>query len=152
MLGVRTAAMAIRTWQVEESRPAYRYPSLPLLALGLHRAGNAAPFAVLADARREAWHCAAVREAGGVPTLQRLTAAEIAASDLPLFLPSAFRAWTRPPREARDCAYDVATLLAGARDAEIFRSAPTPEPLQFAPPEYRKWSAQVHSAATAPRP
>jgi tRNA A37 threonylcarbamoyladenosine modification protein TsaB len=48
-LGIRTAAVALRTAAVLAARPVFAYQSLALLS-----AATAKP--VLADARREAWH------------------------------------------------------------------------------------------------
>ena len=153
MLGIRTAAMVLRTWQTETPRPAYRYQSLPLLALGLRQGGAAAPLAVVADARRDAWFFALVSPDGpAVPPLQRLSAAELAVTDVPLYQPAAFRAWARPPRPAQDCGYDVDALFTALPDRDLFHPAPSPEPLQFEAPDYRKWSPRIHRAATASDP
>jgi len=151
MLGVRTAAMAIRTWQVESPRPAYRYQSLAILAHQLQVAGSPAPFSVIADARRESWHRLTVG-ATGVGKLERVATPVLASSGELLFQPAAFRSWARPPRAARDCAYDVAALLAATGDLDLFTPTDAPDTFQHEAPVYKKWSAQVHSAATASRP
>src|SRR5690606_7730550 len=52
ILGIRTSAVAIRTWQVLRSRPVFAYRSLELLALAKARPG----LTVIADARRQHWH------------------------------------------------------------------------------------------------
>jgi tRNA threonylcarbamoyladenosine biosynthesis protein TsaB len=150
LLGIRTAAMAIRTWQVETPRPAYRYQSLALVARELCRSGGTPPFSVIADARRDAWHCVRVTDA--VQPMRRVAAAELAGSEELLYQPKAFRSWAAPPRAARDCGYDVAALFVHQADQDMFTATEAPDAFQYEAPVYKKWSAQVHSAATAQRP
>lgn len=147
MLGVRTVAMALRTWQALAARPAYQFQSLALLAHELARAGQTG--AVIADARRETWHLVAFTAPDRIAPLRRVPTAELAASATPLWQPTAFRAWSKSPRAAQDCAFDLATLLAAHADADLFTAADAPDAFQHEAPEYKKWSAQVHSAATA---
>lgn len=149
MLGIRTAAMALRTWLTEKPRPVYAYSSLTLLAWGLADAGQAAPFTVIADARRDTWHAVTV-DAGGPREMRRVPSAEIATSVEPLFQPASFRAWSPAPRPTIDCAYAVDYLFSTQAGRELLRPTPLPEVFQHEAPEYKKWSAQVHSAVTAP--
>lgn len=147
MLGVRTVAMALRTWQALAARPAYQFQSLALLARGLAHAGHTG--AVIADARRDTWHVVAFGAPDRVAPLRRVPAAELAADSAPLWQPAAFRAWSPPPRATQDCAFDLAALLAAHADADLFHATDAPDAFQHEAPEYKKWSAQVHSAATA---
>jgi tRNA threonylcarbamoyladenosine biosynthesis protein TsaB len=151
LLGVRTAAMAIRTWQTESPRPAYHYQSLALLAHELRRAGASPPFSVIADARRDTWHCVSVTAGGAVQTLRRVPTAELAATTGLLYQPAAFRAWAAPPRAAQDCTYEAAALFAAHANEELFTATDAPDAFQHEAPEYRKWSAQVHRAAPVQR-
>ncbi|HWA24502.1 MAG TPA: peptidase M22 [Lacunisphaera sp.] len=150
MLGTRIVAMAIRTWQLLRPRPTYAYQSLPLLAHNILHRGVAGPFAVVTDARRDSWNCVRVSGNGAVQPLRRCPSTELAASNEPLYSPPAFRAWTTPPRPLRECPYDVATLLEAHADLDLFHAASTPDAFQHEAPEYKKWSAQAHSAETAP--
>lgn len=147
MLGVRTAAMALRTWQALAPRPAYQFQSLSLLAHELACSGHTG--AVIADARRDTWHVVEFTAPARVVPLRRVPSAELAASATPLWQPSAFRAWSQPPRAAQDCAFDLATLFAAHAHADLFTATEAPDAFQHEAPEYKKWSAQVHSAATA---
>lgn len=150
MLGIRTAAMALRTWLAARPRPVYRYQSLTLLAHGLRAAGHALPFSVIADARRETWHTVAVTADGPAP-LRRVPSTDLAAGNDPLFQPPAFRAWAPPPRPTTPCPYDAPALLAAHADEPgLFAPTETPDAFQHEAPEYKKWSAIVHSAVTAP--
>ncbi|MBI3886210.1 MAG: peptidase M22 [Opitutae bacterium] len=150
ILGIRTVAMAIRSWQTICPRPgpAYHYQSLALLALELARPGSPAPAAVITDARRDTWNCVVIDAHRSASRLQRLSAAATAALPGDLWQPSAFRAWAEPPRAARDCAYDVAALLVAHADADLFAPTDAPDAFQPATPDYKKWSAQIHSSAT----
>ncbi len=148
MLGIRTAAMAIRTWQTEKPRAVYRYQSLALLAHELRRTGEPSPFSVIADARRDTWHRVFVKDS--VSPLQRIPTAELAASSEPLWQPATFRTWAPSPRATRDIAYPVGRLLAAHDGLGLFAATEAPDAFQHTAPEYKKWSAQIHRAAATP--
>ncbi|MBA4137474.1 MAG: peptidase M22 [Opitutus sp.] len=150
MLGVRTVAMALRTWQALAPRPAFQYESLHLLALELVHRGQARPFSVIADARRDSWHVVAVSGDGTLAPLRRVPTAELVATTQPLWQPAALRAWSPPPRPTSECRYDVASLLEHHANSDVLHAAAAPDAFQHEAPEYKKWSAQVHSAATKP--
>lgn len=149
MLGTRTVAMAIRTWQVLRPRPTYAYQSLTLLAHNIRFTGTVGPFSVITDARRDTWNTVTVTAEGTVQPLQRLPVAELAARPEPLYSPPVFRAWAPPPRPTHDYPYTVAALLDAHAELDLISAAPTPDAFQHTAPEYKKWSASVHSAATA---
>lgn len=145
MLGTRTIAMALRTWQVLQPRPAYAYQSL---AIAGRFAWTQAPraFAVIADARRDTWHLQAVEADGRLSPLRRIAATELPAGEL--LTPENFRAWATPPRPAASCGYDLARIFPAISGDNLFRPVEAPDAFQHEAPEYKKWSAQVHSAAT----
>lgn len=146
MLGTRTIAMALRTWQVLHPRPAYAYQSLAV-AGRLAWAQNPRPFAVIADARRETWHLQTVAADGTLPPLRR-----VATDGLPtgeLITPENFRAWAQPPRPAANCSYELAGIFPALGNGDFFRLVGAPDAFQHEAPAYKKWSAEVHSAATA---
>jgi tRNA threonylcarbamoyladenosine biosynthesis protein TsaB len=147
MLGTRTIAMALRTWQVLKPRPAYAYQSL---AVAARLAWTQAPraFSVIADARRDTWHSQAVGADGAMPPLQRLTATAL--PDGEWLTPGNFRSWAQPPRPAAVCSYHLAEIFPVLADGDFFRPVPAPDAFQHEAPAYKKWSAQVHSAATRP--
>ena len=147
MLGVRTTAMAIRTWQSECPRPAYRYQSLTLAAHFAWSQKPGHPFAVIADARRETWHCQQVEANGRMPSLQRLPLAALPQQDL--ITPENFRAWSALPASAIVGSYDLRKLFTAAVDSDYFHPTDAPDAFQHEAPDYKKWSAQTHSAATA---
>ena len=147
ILGIRTAAMALRTWQAAapQPAPAFAYRSLELLAADLRAAGSAPPFAVIADARRETWHWIEVTAAGPGP-LQRVTAAAVAAYAGGLFLPDGFRTWSPTPRAARSVPYAPDGLWARQAGAELLRPAAEPDAFLHAPAVYAAWTPRIHRA------
>lgn len=152
MLGVRTVAMALRTWQTLQPRPAYAYHSLVLLAHELVRTSVPRPFTVIADARRDSWHAVAVDHKGAVEPLRRVAQAALETVVAPLWQSDSFRAWSQPPQPVQNCAYDVAQIFARHAEADLFTVAQTPDAFQHEAPEYKKWSAQMHSVESLRRP
>ncbi len=147
MLGTRTIAMALRTWQVLQPRPAYAFQSLAVAGRA-EWARQPRALAIIADARRDTWHVQPVAADGRLSPLQR-----VAAGDLPggeLVTPENFRTWSPPPRPAAPCSYDLAKIFPALGDGEFFHPVTAPDAFQHEAPVYKKWSAQVHRAA-APR-
>jgi len=148
MLGTRTIAMALRTWLVLQARPVYAYQSLAV-------AGRAEwvrrprAFTLIADARRETWHTQGVAADGTLVPLRRLGAAELPAGEL--LTPAEFRAWSARPGGVAECEYDLAAIFARLGTADLFTAEPSPDAFQHEAPDYKKWSAQTHSAETAPK-
>lgn len=149
MLGVRTVAMALRTWQRLAPRPAYEFDSLDLIALGLLGRGVERPFSVIADARRDTWHVRSVNAAGEIAPLQRCATSSLAGTAEALWQPNALRSWSPPPRATHEVAYEIPALFAAHSQADLFHLTASPDAFQHEAPEYKKWSAQVHSAANA---
>jgi tRNA threonylcarbamoyladenosine biosynthesis protein TsaB len=134
ILGIRTAAMAIRTWQTLAPRPAFAYGSLALVAAALGRDD----VAIVADARRDSWH---FQKLGG--PLRRLPTAELAGE---LIMPENFRHWTPLPAGLQRTPYDVAALLAAGPDAPLFRETDAPDAFLHEDPSYATWTPQIHRA------
>ena len=149
MLGTRTVAMALRTWLALKPRPVFAYRSLALAALAEWRRAPR-PFSLIADARRESWHLQPVAADGALGALERRATAELPAGEL--LTPAGFRVWSKPPAAVTECSYDLAALFATLGDADLFRPVEAPDVLQHEAPDYKKWSAQPHSAETAARP
>jgi tRNA threonylcarbamoyladenosine biosynthesis protein TsaB len=134
ILGVRTAAMAIRTWRMLTSRPVFAYHSLALVAHALNRPDTE----VIADARRDSWHSVA---ASGL--LRRVPTAELGAS---LVMPENFRHWTPLPLHAATAHYRIPELFASALDADLFRQTENPDAFLHEEPSYVTWTPHVHRA------
>jgi len=137
ILGIRTAAMAVRAWRVLAPRPVWVYRSLALVAQALGQSGPA----VIADARRDRWHIAQLDQ-----PLRRVPTAELPPA--PLAMPDGFRYWSKLPedRVVQPVPYDLATLWPHALDADLLQPADTPEAFLHEEPAYVTWTPQIHRA------
>ena len=149
-LGIRTAAMALRTWQALRATPApvFAYRSLRVAALAQART-IPGPFAVVADARRDSWHAVRVAADGVATDVLRLSREELSTWTEPLFTPAGFRAWAQPPRPAATCAYDCASMFSALGDDPLLFPVTEPEPWLSAPITYKSWTGERHRAASA---
>ncbi|MBL9215505.1 MAG: peptidase M22, partial [Opitutaceae bacterium] len=139
MLGIRTVAMALRTWNVLQARPVYAYQSLAVAGRHAWTLKPGAAFTVIADARRDSWHSLAVAGSGLLGPLRRVTAGELPEGDW--LTPAGFRAWATPPRPVGVCSYDLAAIFPALGDGEFFRPVEAPDAFQHEAPAYRKWTA-----------
>ncbi len=137
VLGIRTVAMALRTWRVFKSTPVYAYCSLALVAHSIGRR----ELSVISDARRDAWNRYRIEHG-----LDR-----VAASDLtgPLVMPEHFRHWSPLPPDVQPVPYLLAELLPRALDADLLRATDTPDAFLHEEPSYVKWTPQIHRAPAA---
>ena len=147
MLGVRTVAMAIRTWQILKPRPAFAYHSLAVGGYFEWKQNGKRDFAIIADARRETWHRQQIGADGRWSPLQRLAAAELPAGELVML--ENFRAWAKPPHPAGTGSYDLAKIFFALGEENFFRATEAPDAFQHAAPDYKKWPARIHSIETA---
>jgi tRNA threonylcarbamoyladenosine biosynthesis protein TsaB len=137
VLGIRTAAMALRTWAMLRPRPVFAYQSLALVA---HALGEK-DAAVIADARRETWHRYAI---GGA--LQRVAAAELAGR---LLMPEGLRHWSALPPAVASTPYAVGELLERTRGIDLLRATEAPDAFLHEEPSYATWTPQIHRAPEA---
>ena len=136
VLGIRTSAVALRTWRVLNPAPAYAYQSLTLAAHAL-----ASPEVnVIADARRDSWH---VQQLG--KPLRRVPTAELTGECV---MPDGFRHWTPLPANLGRMPYDLSALFArpDLLDADLFHASAEPDAFQHEEPSYVTWTPQVHQA------
>ncbi|HEV8073261.1 MAG TPA: peptidase M22 [Opitutaceae bacterium] len=143
ILGIRTAAMALRTWTALAPRPVFAFRSLELVAYDLARRSPAESFLVIADARRGTWHCVEVH-AGAAGPLHRVNAAALAGG---LFMPEHFRTWATKPAETKATSYDLATLLSRVAGADLFRATEEPDAFLHEDPSYLTWTPRIHGAS-----
>ena len=143
ILGIRTSAMAIRAWTAVRPRPVYAYRSLELVALNLRRAH----VSVIADARRETWHCLAT-DADGAPTpLRRIPTASLSGN---LVTPAGFRCWSAFPAGAIETVpYDLPALVPALGHANLLRPTEDPDAFLHEEPTYVTWTPQVHQSPAA---
>lgn len=134
VLGIRTVAMAIRTWNVLKPRPVFAYHSLAVVAHALNRPAAT----IIADARRDSWHCATLDS-----TLRRVPAAELAGE---LVMPEGFRHWSTLPAGVSRSPYVLADLLPAIADRDVFRPTDAPDAFLHEEPSYATWTPQIHRA------
>ena len=134
VLGIRTTAMALRTWGVLEARPVFAYGSLALVAEAL----GPGDVTVIADARRDLWH-ALTRGSG----LRRVPASALTGE---LVMPENFRAWSTVPADVRRVPYSLAELWPRVADADLLRATDAPDAFLHEEPNYATWTPQIHRA------
>lgn len=136
VLGIRTAAVALRTWRVLNPAPAYAYQSLAVAAHALARPG----VNVIADARRDSWHILRLGE-----TLRRVPTAELNGECV---MPEGFRHWTPLPPALGRTTYDLAEIFARPEllDADLFHASQEPDAFMHEEPSYVTWTPRVHQA------
>jgi tRNA threonylcarbamoyladenosine biosynthesis protein TsaB len=152
MLGIRTAAMAIRTWAtigVLTDAPVLAYSSLALAAKGIASEPDFERTAVAIDARRKSWYCLnshqspeSSREIRRIPVDESATIASV------VFLPKGFPIWNPRPVGWRDCAYEPKWLESQeVRDA-VVHPVDRPEALLIDPPVYQRWTPTISRPVT----
>lgn len=152
VLGIRTAATALRTWNVLKPRPVFAFRSLPVVAQALARPG----VTVIADARRDSWHSVTITAEGQPGPLQRVPTAELRGE---LVTPAGFRAWSKLTLPCATTGYDLAELLALPRvaRADLFHATTDPDAFLHEEPSYVTWTPRIHrapapSGSSAPSP
>jgi tRNA threonylcarbamoyladenosine biosynthesis protein TsaB len=134
LLGIRTAAMALRTWNVIALRPVFSFQSLAVVAQAL----GDPELTVIADARRESWHAFRLGE-----KLQRVPAAELTGQ---LATPAHFRNWSALPAGVEITPYSLRELLPKIAGADLFRATEAPDAFLHEEPSYVTWTPQIHRA------
>lgn len=134
VLGIRTTAMAVRTWCVLHARPVFAYTSLAVVA---HALGEQ-DATVIADARRDSWHAYQLGHG-----LRRVPAAQLSGN---LVTPENFRNWSALPAGVRRVPYSLAEALPRVADAELLQATDAPDAFLHEEPSYVTWTPQIHRA------
>lgn len=134
ILGIRTVAMAIRAWNVQHPRPVFAYHSLEIVA---HAIGQK-DLHVIADARRDTWHEAAI----DLP-LRRVRRDALAGR---LALPAGFRAWSAPPADVATVPYSLGEIFPRIQNLDLFRACDAPDAFLHEEPGYVEWTPRIHRA------
>ncbi|MDX2186932.1 MAG: peptidase M22 [Opitutaceae bacterium] len=142
ILGIRTAAVAIRTWQAVHPRPAYRYSGLLALALAERIRGRTPPFSAIADARRDTWHQVKVSD-DSEPKLLRVAPADLTP---PCVAPEHFRTWAALPPGTELIPSIPRDFLEQTRNLALWHDAPDPDAFLHEDPSYKTWQPGVHRA------
>lgn len=134
ILGIRTAAVALRTWQVLANAPIYSFRSLDLAA-HFHRRTD---LTLIADARRDRWHVVSPQG-----TLSRIATNELRGA---LGMPEGFRHWTPLPANVERVSYDLTQMLPATAQIDLFRTAEHPDAFLHEDPAYALWTPRIHQA------
>lgn len=134
ILGIRTVAMALRSWCVLRTRPVFAYHSLTVVAHALGDPG----LTIIADARRDSWHCVSIEA-----PLRRIPTSQLAGK---LAMPDGFRTWTTLPPDVARVGYVPAELLPAVQDVELFRPTTAPDAFLHEEPSYATWTPAIHRA------
>jgi len=139
LLGVRTVATLIRTWQLLSQMQIFSFRSLELVAL----AGGEREIGVIADARRETWHLVEVDADGRCCAVRR-----VSSENLPrrLRMPEHFRTWAPLPEGVVRVPYEIASMLEGTRASPLLRPVFEPDAFAHEASRYVTWTPQVHRA------
>jgi len=134
VLGMRSVAMALRTWGVLRPRPVFAYSRLALVAhaLGLARSG------IIADARRNAWHHYDLEHG-----LRRVATADLSGD---LRMPENFRHWSPLPPGVTPVPYSLESLWPQVWKTDLLRPTDAPDAFLHEEPSYVTWSPQIHRA------
>lgn len=136
VLGIRVAAMALRTWQAMpelNTKPVFAYRSLELLAaqITLVRSG---PFQIIADYRKDAW-LSLLSQGGEIRTVAD---AELD-SDQPLYYLRQRKAWRQPPARAVEVTLNLLETPQLLCDEKLLRKTESPGVFAVQPVEYKRW-------------
>jgi len=143
LLGIRLAAMALRTWMaLPRAKPlrVFAYRSLALMAADLITRGEPAPFHVCSDARRETWNVLSVSGTGAIGEIRRCGKAELPDDGHALFVPESFPHWQPLPAGARPVAYRPQSLPELAMRFQLLQETCAPDAFMTEMPTYRTWN------------
>jgi len=147
MLGIRTAAMAIRTWATGGifSNPSFlAYSSLALAMEGVPSDSDSDPMAVAIDARRKSWYCLQRPLPGISPQeIRRIPVTEMDKIASVFLLPDGFPVWNSRPKGGRNCPYRPKSLESPEVRNAILRPVERPDAFIIDPPVYQRWTPRI---------
>lgn len=142
LLGIRLAAMMIRTWSIlprKHPLVVFGYRSLQLLAADLLDSGRRPPFRIITDARRQSWNVLAVSAEGEVEKITRVPAGELNADESPVFYPQEFRSWQPMPDLAQAVSYRPETIATFGATSGLLHPVESPDAFMTEMPTYKTW-------------
>lgn len=145
MLGLRVAAMAIRTWMhLVPNAEILSYSSLDLARRARLLEKPESSFEIIADWKKTAWHwmdsSSGTIGSKGTDELQDNT-------DTPLLYISQRKGWKSPPEHATPITYSIEKLpKIVAKQPDFLTETEIPEAFQHSEPEFQKWTPKRHGA------
>ena len=150
MLGVRTAAMAIRAWEgvgLACARNLFSYNCLRMGALLAAKVRTSiAPALLVTDARRNAWNTLPYPPGDNDPQITENETLE--ASNLPKLTLSGFARVTKSTATFDELPYDLDQAFSDEAFLDAIRPTPFAAPLVLRQNEYLKWTPGIHRAAS----
>ena len=150
VLGIRTAAMGIRTWQGAGLLPETRIYSYSSLHLGatlvrLSQSEYNEPFITLTDARRQSWN-ALKSDRGRNNPIAILENEALEAATAPLFSFNEFPVWTQTSADIAFLPYRPECVMESPEFAPLLEENATADPMKIRPMEFAKWTAKPRTA------
>lgn len=145
-LGLRLAAMAIRTWRAlqPEPPPCLAYNSLRLAANCLLLDEPTLTDALLvADWKKDTWN-AVIFEKGQITTCEPITAAALEAWKGPSYHLPQRKGWQSPPPHATTLRYTPERLNEMIDIPGFLQGVDSPKPFASTPPNFQKWIPGRH--------
>ncbi len=152
MLGIRTAAMALRTWlhTAQSSLSIYQYKSLSLAAAERCLSNNSVPFTIVLDARRSRWHTLTITEQNWQENIQSITSEDLSQIQHEIFLPEGFATWTELSFPFQKCSYTPHLFADTSFLRKLAYKTTSPNVFMTEKPIYQKWDATIR-AQTKPK-
>jgi len=144
MLGIRVAAMCIKTWRGMgklQNVPVFGFSSLDI---GIRIAGQKSqttPFSTVIDARRESWFFLSDTSGSQIELL-----ANEALTELPgeIYRFGQFPSWTNPARSMTQLDYHPELVFDEPASLELLQPTDSVDPFVLRPAEYKKWTPRLN--------
>ncbi len=143
LLGIRLAAMAIRTWQSLRTTPAevLQYESLALAAAALSRRCE-----IVSDFKKGAWNHIRGEDGDRRSAIDVLDDAAVAALEPPLYHIAQRKGWSRPPAKAEPLDYSAEALAQVWNAQGLLQRVDLPTPFSHGSPQFARWVPERHRA------
>ena len=143
VLGIRIAALAVRSWSALEPRPIFVWESLAGIARSALAAGEQGPFLVAVESRLKRWHALEVAADGALGSPFEAEAAELNASGRRVLASSEAAAAVLSSHVA--VAHPWSALPAFFSHPGFLRAEPRPDASNVAN-DFATWSGERHRA------
>ena len=141
VLGIRIAALAVRSWSALEPRPIFVWESLAGLARSALAAGEKSPFLVAVESRLKRWHALEVAADGSSGTPFEAEAAELNSSGRRVLAASEAAPGVLASHVA--VPHPWTTLPSFFAQPGFLRPEPSPDALNIAN-DFATWSGERH--------
>lgn len=147
-LGLRLAAMAIKTWRAlhHEPPPCYAYNSLQLAAQCLRLDAPHLQEAILiADWKKDTWNSVSLHN-GQITACKPIPQTDLKEIKEPQYHLPQRKGWQPPPSNATTLTYTPERLNQLIDSPGLLRSVDSPLPFTSAPANFQKWTPDRHRA------